>query len=127
MPPRRPDPIEPEPLSPVELEACRQLLGSLALRLDQEIAAHADATAVVDLDQAAIGRVSRGDALQAQAMAKASRRGLERRRAQIGQALESVAQGIYGECRDCGDPIGFKRLQARPEAPFCIACQSSRE
>jgi DnaK suppressor protein len=118
---------EPEPLDEAQVEACRVLLLDLVAQLDAQIAQHASAVAVVTLDQAAIGRVSRGDALQAQAMAQASLRGLERRRAQAQQALESVAAGSYGECRDCGDPIGIRRLSARPEAPFCLACQASRE
>lgn len=119
--------IEAKPLTDSERSRLKTQLEELSVQLEAEIAQHQDATAVVALDQGAIGRVSRGDALQAQAMAKASRRGLERRLAQIGQALESVAQGTYGECRDCGDPIGFRRLSVRPEAPFCIGCQESRE
>jgi DnaK suppressor protein len=33
----------------------------------------------------------------------------------------------YGECVTCGEGVGFRRLEAQPEAPFCIACQSQRE
>ena len=35
--------------------------------------------------------------------------------------------GSYGFCRLCEEPIGFKRLQAKPEAPFCVNCQSRHE
>jgi len=124
-PTRAPQPAEP--LTDEELDLVTEQLLDLRERLTAEIAQHADAVGVVTLDQAAIGRVSRGDALQAQALAQASKRGLERRLAQVGQALECVDLGTYGDCRDCGEPIGFRRLTARPEAPFCIVCQSSRE
>ena len=65
--------------------------------------------------------------MQAQALALGSRRGLEGRLAQVGQALESLDLGTYGDCHDCGEANGIRRLGARPEAPFCIAWQSNRE
>jgi DnaK suppressor protein len=42
-------------------------------------------------------------------------------------ALAKIAEGSYGDCEECGNPIGFSRLQARPEAPLCIACQTRAE
>lgn len=42
-------------------------------------------------------------------------------------ALAKFADGSYGECEECGNPIGFSRLQARPEARRCIACQTRAE
>jgi DnaK suppressor protein len=50
--------------------------------------------------------------------------------AQLGvlkRALAKFDDGSYGECEECGNPIGFSRLQARPEAPLCIACQTRAE
>lgn len=35
--------------------------------------------------------------------------------------------GDYGDCENCGEPIGYSRLEARPEARFCIACQTRLE
>ena len=43
------------------------------------------------------------------------------------QALARIDEGSYGECEECGNPIGFSRLQARPEARLCIACQTRAE
>lgn len=43
------------------------------------------------------------------------------------QALARIDDGSYGECEECGNPIGFSRLQARPEARLCIACQTRSE
>lgn len=42
-------------------------------------------------------------------------------------ALAKFDDGSYGECEECGNPIGFSRLQARPEARLCITCQTRSE
>jgi DnaK suppressor protein len=42
-------------------------------------------------------------------------------------ALAKFDDGSYGACEECGNPIGFSRLQARPEARLCIACQTRAE
>lgn len=42
-------------------------------------------------------------------------------------ALERIAAGSYGECADCGQPVGVPRLLAQPSALRCIACQSRAE
>lgn len=45
----------------------------------------------------------------------------------VRHALAKFDDGSYGECEECGNPIGFSRLQARPEARLCIACQTRAE
>ena len=45
----------------------------------------------------------------------------------VKHALAKFDAGAYGACEHCGNPIGFSRLQARPEAPLCIACQTRAE
>ena len=45
----------------------------------------------------------------------------------IRHALAKFDEGSYGECEECGNAIGFSRLQARPEARLCIACQTRAE
>lgn len=42
-------------------------------------------------------------------------------------ALARLADGSYGECTDCGQPVGVARLLAQPSAARCIACQSQAE
>jgi DnaK suppressor protein len=42
-------------------------------------------------------------------------------------ALAKFAEDSYGECEECGNAIGFSRLQARPEARLCISCQTRLE
>lgn len=45
----------------------------------------------------------------------------------IDAALQRIKDGEYGVCMDCGDDIGFARLQAYPTAKRCIICQQQRE
>ncbi|KIC37611.1 TraR/DksA family transcriptional regulator [Leisingera sp. ANG-M7] len=92
--------------------------------LAAEDARGADAQEVVELDQQMVGRLSRMDALQMQAMAKAqgARRQLETQRLQA--ALARMDEGEYGFCEDCGEDIALKRLQLDPAALMCISCAS---
>lgn len=45
----------------------------------------------------------------------------------IKHALAQFDDGSYGSCENCGNDIGYSRLQARPEATLCIACQTLSE
>tara|TARA_B100001996_G_C18572151_1_gene558854 strand:+ start:52 stop:468 length:417 start_codon:yes stop_codon:yes gene_type:complete len=45
----------------------------------------------------------------------------------IDQALKRIKDGTYGFCSETGDPIGIKRLMARPVAKLCIAAQEKHE
>ncbi|WP_338758763.1 TraR/DksA C4-type zinc finger protein [Massilia sp. METH4] len=45
----------------------------------------------------------------------------------IRHALAKFDSGDYGDCENCGEPIGYSRLEARPEARLCIACQTRLE
>lgn len=42
-------------------------------------------------------------------------------------AIMRVESGSIDECEECGEPIGFKRLLARPVTTLCIACKESAE
>ena len=74
---------------------------------------------VVELDQAAMGRVSRIDAIQQQKMAEAQKQRNAQRIEQIRVAL--MDKDEYGWCRKCGEAIGYGRLKALPETVFCVA------
>lgn len=78
----------------------------------------------VELDQQSVGRLSRQDALQQQAMANAqeARRRLEARK--IDAALQRIDEGEFGWCEACGDEIAVKRLEIDPTALLCVACAS---
>jgi DnaK suppressor protein len=45
----------------------------------------------------------------------------------IDAALRRIAEGRYGACIDCGEPIGVQRLLAQPGALRCAACQAAWE
>ena len=45
----------------------------------------------------------------------------------IDQAIERIDDGTYGYCEETGEPIGLKRLEARPIATLCIAAQERHE
>lgn len=45
----------------------------------------------------------------------------------IDQAIERINDGTYGYCEETGEPIGLKRLEARPIATLCIAAQERHE
>ncbi len=45
----------------------------------------------------------------------------------IDQALTRIKDGVYGFCAETGEPIGLKRLIARPVAELCIAAQEKHE
>ena len=42
-------------------------------------------------------------------------------------ALERLADGTYGDCELCGEPISVRRLQARPVTTKCIDCKEQEE
>jgi DnaK suppressor protein len=101
----------------------------VALRAELEAIADtgAESAAIVELDQSKVGRLSRMDAMQAQAMAQASG---ERRAAMlrhISAALQRLDDGEYGDCRECEEPIDPRRLEVDPTTLYCIGCASAKE
>lgn len=109
-----------------QIEAIRGALLALRETLDRTRAETRQSASTVDLDQP-IGRLSRMDALQQQQMAQAAERRNSLRRRQVDGALQRLDSGDYGYCVACDEPIAIKRLEARPEAPLCLRCQSARE
>lgn len=76
----------------------------------------------VELDQQSVGRLSRMDALQQQAMAEAE---ASRRRAEVARidaALKRIEDDGFGWCLECGEAIARGRLEADPAAACCIGC-----
>lgn len=90
--------------------------------LDAEDAAGAQGQQTVTLDQQAVGRLSRMDALQNQAMAQAQARRRAAERQRIHAALARIDAGEYGYCLDCGDEIASGRLAADPAIALCAPC-----
>lgn len=94
----------------------------------ESVAATADASSgVVELDQARVGRLSRMDAMQAQAMSQASGRRRVLMLQKIEAALARIEDDDYGLCQSCEEPIASKRLEFDPTATLCIECASAAE
>ena len=97
-------------------------LAALRAEIEQFLALGAEAGAPVELDQVAVGRLSRMDAMQQQAMAQAAERSRRRDLVRIEMAERRLAEGEYGCCEECGEPIADKRLDIDPMAERCIRC-----
>lgn len=82
----------------------------------------AGARGTVTLDQQSVGRLSRMDAMQQQAMAQATERQRTAELVRIEQALKRINEEEYGYCENCGDEIAKKRLAIDPTANLCIRC-----
>lgn len=81
----------------------------------------------VQLDQARVGRLSRMDAMQQQALAQASERRAAEQLQRVHSALMRIRSPAYGLCVDCKEPIPFGRLNADPCVLLCIECQGFRD
>jgi len=82
----------------------------------------ADARGTVTLDQSSVGRLSRMDAMQQQAMAQATERQRASELTRIENALKRLDAGDYGYCVECDEEIALKRLEIDPAATLCIKC-----
>lgn len=106
----------------------------LRLRIEAELAellaqscSSSQDRAPVSLDQQSIGRLSRMDALQMQAMAMAAERRRQVRIAGLRKALTRIDAGEFGYCDRCGEAIPAGRLEIDTTARLCVGCVQSNE
>jgi DnaK suppressor protein len=83
-----------------------------------------EAADTVELDPSRVGRLSRMDALQSQAMSRETNRRRELELSRIEAALQRIEDGDYGLCVRCGEEIAEGRLLSDPSVPLCIDCAS---
>lgn len=97
-------------------------LQALKAELLQLAAESKDSRETVELDQSRVGRLSRIDAMQSQAMHKAI--GARRKQAltRIDSTIERLEDGEFGFCLKCGEEVAEKRLDFDPTAIYCTAC-----
>jgi DnaK suppressor protein len=89
----------------------------------EAIAEAADAAAgTVELDQTRMGRLSRMDAMQGQAMVQATIARRQARVVLIKAALARIERGEFGACQSCAEAIAWPRLQINPAATLCFDC-----
>ncbi len=94
-------------------------------RLEQRLSEITDGqrkVSPVELDQSRVGRLSRMDAMQQQAMSQAAARLTAMEKQRIRAALQRMAAGDYGYCVHCEEEIAEGRLRVDPSVLTCIAC-----
>ncbi|MEM7414775.1 MAG: TraR/DksA C4-type zinc finger protein [Gemmatimonadota bacterium] len=109
-------------LTPAQTSELRDELERKLARLQKSMKVTDEALRTVELDQTAVGRLSRMDSLQNQSLSKGLREREIVQLSQIREALQRMEHGTYGACSECGDAIPFERLFVFPEAPECAAC-----
>jgi DnaK suppressor protein len=106
----------------IDEKALKQQLIGRKKELERLVTAHHDNTRPVVLDQTTVGRLSRMDEIQNQAMSIE----MERRRIdethRIDAALARMEKDEFGYCMTCGDEIEKKRLELDPAIPTCVGC-----
>ena len=114
-------------LTPQETEELKQRLHADLTRLGDH--AHTALEFTMDRDRDRIGRDSMDEATEEEVYSTQLR--LHDREtfllAKIREAIQRLEAGTLDECEECSEPIGFKRLMARPVTTLCFDCKSARE
>ena len=106
----------------------------LKARLESELSrlvtnAHSALDFTMDRDRDRIGRDSMDEATEEEVYSTQLR--LHDREnfliGKIQEALKRLKAGEIDECEECSEPIGFKRLMARPVTTLCFECKMARE
>ena len=106
----------------IDLETAKRRLFEKRRALQELEAGRAEERQAVELDQTKVGRLSRMDALQRQAMAQETERRRRIELQKIDAALARIDSDDYGYCLSCGEEIGEARLELDPAVPNCIDC-----
>ncbi|PIQ63750.1 MAG: hypothetical protein COV99_01595 [Bacteroidetes bacterium CG12_big_fil_rev_8_21_14_0_65_60_17] len=99
----------------------RKILLSLHGSLSREVKEATSADSSITPDNA-IGRLTRMEAIQSQAMSVAGKERMKKRIQAIERALTAIDDGTYGTCVRCGEPIPSGRLEVMPESRVCVPC-----
>lgn len=114
-------------LTPEQATQLRQLLQQDLTRLGAH--AHTALEFTMDRDRDRIGRDSMDESTEEEIYGTQLR--LHDRETfllgKIREALTRLEAGTLDECEECSEPIGFKRLMARPVTTLCFECKSARE
>ncbi len=111
----------------LDIHFFRERLAERLIELN-DLAETGDAAAKpVELDQTRVGRLSRMDAMQAQAMSIETKRRREDEVLRVNAALERINNGHFGNCLECDEPIPTARLTFDPSTLLCISCAANKE
>jgi DnaK suppressor protein len=114
-------------LEGANFEKAKERLAARLEELRRPSDAAAEARAPIELDRTSVGRLSRMDSLQAQAMAQAAQRLRARDIERVMAALRRIEEGEYGWCAACGEEIAPGRLAVDPAIATCIRCASGTD
>lgn len=99
-----------------------RLLQERISELEAGASANSSRSEAVELDQARVGRLSRMDAMQQQAMLDATRIRNQQELGRLKRALVHLPSDEFGYCEECDEPIAAGRLRIDPAARHCVAC-----
>ena len=108
----------------IDTDIARRRLAARKTELEEISQLSEGARATVTLDQQAVGRLSRMDSMQQQAMAQAQERQRRRDLLRIEMAERRLKDGDYGYCTECDAEIPDGRLAIDPMAEKCVRCAS---
>lgn len=114
-------------LTPDQTKELKARLAADLTRLGDH--AHQAMEFTMDRDRDRIGRDSMDEATEEEVYSTALRLA-DREAGLVGKIREAMARldaGQIDECEECSEPIGFKRLMARPVTTLCFECKSARE
>ena len=112
----------------------QEQINELKVRLQADLArladhAHAGLEFTMDRDRDRVGRDSMDEATEEETYSTQLR--LHDRESillnKIREAMERLDKGGIDECEECAEPIGFKRLMARPVTTLCFECKTAAE
>lgn len=107
---------------PIDTKAAQDRLTALGAELEAMSTLSAADRGPVALDQQSVGRLSRMDAMQQQAMSQATEAKRRRDLQRIEAAERRLRDGEYGYCEECGEEIADGRLAIDPMAERCVGC-----
>lgn len=110
----------------IDLGEYRQRLTEELARVHDDLIEAKQAAGTVVLDQSSVGRLSRMDAMQQQAMAQDILSRLDLRRRKLQAALVRFESGGFGHCCQCDAELELERLRHDPAVVFCADCMAER-
>lgn len=106
----------------VDISKAQRRLANRRNELEELSSISAEGRDPVALDQQSVGRLSRMDAMQQQAMSQATEQNRKRDLMRIEAAERRIRDDEYGYCENCGDEIPDGRLEIDPMAELCVGC-----
>ena len=109
-----------------EVLECKELLEQDKLRIEKSLSNTERELQEAVLEQGG-DEVDEANALSNAALSIRLKEREKQLLGKVNAALKRIQLGSYGECQDCGDEIGVKRLLIRPVTTLCIVCKEKQE